>query len=149
VGIGPGQFANYEGQSNVVFGGHGYYQEAHNVYTKVSSECGIPALFFFVAGLVSSYRLLNKTYKEARKRPDCTDIANTAFCIMLGMAGFLTAITFLNLAYYFYMPALGGLAIAVSRAGAEEICRRASGHPPPMWAPLPALNSHSTSRSGL
>jgi hypothetical protein len=124
VGIGPGQFADYEGQNNTMINGHGYYHGTHSTLTQVSSECGIPALFFFAAGLVCTYRLLSATYRTARQRPECEDIRNVAFCLMLSFVGFGVAMSFLNFAYFYYGPALGGLAIAVSRAAKTELARR-------------------------
>jgi len=43
------------------------------------------------------------------------------------MAGFVTAMTFLNFAYFFYTPALGGIAMAVSRAAEKEFAVRSGG----------------------
>jgi hypothetical protein len=42
------------------------------------------------------------------------------FCIMLGMVGFTVAITFLNFAYFFYLPAMAGLATGVWSAAERE-----------------------------
>jgi O-antigen ligase len=123
-GVGPGQFPDYEGQSNTQFNGHGYYHGTHNTFTQVASECGIPAMLLFTAGLVATYRLLSATYRKASQRPDCQDIRDVAFCLMLSMVGFGVAMTFLNFAYFFYQPALAGLAIAVSRAAEAEFGRR-------------------------
>ena len=133
-GVGPGQFPNYEGQNNLLHHGHGLWQGTHNTFTQVSSECGIPGLFFFVAGMVSTYRLLSATYRKARQRPDCPDIRNATFCIMMGMIGFGVAMTFLNFAYFFYQPALGGLAIAFSSAAEREFASRVPAPQPPMAA---------------
>ena len=124
-GVGPGQFASYEGRHNIVVGTHGLWHEAHNSFTQAASECGIPALVFFLAGIVSTWRLLSATCREASRRPDCRDIQTTTFCIMLAMAGFLAAITFLNFAYFFYLPALAGLAIATHHAAREQFRSRA------------------------
>ncbi len=125
-GVGPGQFASYEGQHNVIVGTHGLWHEAHNSFTQAASECGIPGFFFFVAGIVSTWRLLSATRRAARARPNCRDIETTTFCILLAMAGFVGAITFLNFAYFFYLPALGGMAIAIHHAAREEFRSRAS-----------------------
>lgn len=120
LGVGPGQFSTYSG----IHMGHGYWRDAHNSYLQASSECGFPGLLFFVAGFVSTARLLSQTYRKARRRPDCVDIRNAAFCVMLGMTGFCVAIAFLNFAYFFYGPALGGLAIAMSSAAEREFQKR-------------------------
>jgi O-antigen ligase len=124
-GVGLREFANYEGRHEQVIGGvRGYWHETHNSYTQVASECGIPALLLFASGIISTFLLLRKTLKEARRRPGCQDIRNAVFCILLGMIGFCTAITFLSFAYYFYLPALGGLATGVWFAAQREFQRR-------------------------
>jgi O-antigen ligase len=119
-GVGLQQFANFEGGHERRIGTHGYWHETHNSYTQASSECGIPGFLFFTGGIVSTLLLLRKTHRQARKRPDCKDIRAAAFCIMLGMVGFSVAITFLNFAYFFYLPAMGGLAVGVWSAAQRE-----------------------------
>ena len=124
TGVGPGQFSTYEGTHNTVVNQHGYWIDAHNSYLQVSCETGLPGLLFFVGGFLSTGYLLNKTYRKARSRPDCADIQVAALCIMLGMTGYCVGIAFLNFAYFFYGPALGGLAIAVRTAAEREFATR-------------------------
>ena len=96
-GVGPGEFPEYEGVNNKVNGTeHGSWHQTHNTYTQVSSECGIPALLFYLAAIISTFRLISSVHREARRREDCRDIERAAFCIQLAMAGFCTAIGFLN-----------------------------------------------------
>ena len=127
VGVGPGQFSQYEGRNNRLGGtAHGYWHETHNTFTQVSSECGIPALLFFVASIVSSFALLNSTYRQVSSRVDCRDMRAMISCIILGLSAFCVGIFFLSFAYMFYLPALGGLAISVSCAARGELSRRVS-----------------------
>ena len=46
VGVGPDQFANYEGKESQQNGEHGSWHATHCSWTQVSSECGIPASIF-------------------------------------------------------------------------------------------------------
>lgn len=126
-GVGPGQMVNVEGQQSRTLSSPGVWQNAHNTFLQASSECGIPALVFFVGGLVSTYRLLSKTHRKARARADCSDIRTMVFCLMVGMGGFCAAATFLNFAYLFYAPALGALAIIISPAAEREFETRGAG----------------------
>ena len=128
-GVGPGEFPEYEGQNNRIVGTHGLWHATHNTFTQVSSECGIPALIFFLAGIVSTFRLLNSVHREARHRTDCNDIRSAAFWAMLGLFGFCVAITFLDFAYFFYLPAMAGLAILLSRSAGDEMRKRAGSAP--------------------
>ena len=123
-GVGPGQFPGYEGAHNEVFGTHGMWHQAHNAWLQASSECGIPGAIFLMAGYISSFLLLNRTYRQASRRSDCRDIRSTAFCVMLGMVGFLVAISFLNFAYLFYGPAMAGVAISIWRSANYEFEHR-------------------------
>ena len=126
-GVGAGQFAWAEGiQSRIGGTTHGYWHETHNTYTQVASECGIPAFILFVAGIVSTWLLLNSTWRQARARPDCKDIAAASFFVMLAMVAFCTAIFFLSFAYFFYLPALAGLGIALDRTARAEFSSRAA-----------------------
>jgi O-antigen ligase len=124
-GVGPGEFGDYIGMHNIMpETDRGMWIEPHNTYTQVASEAGFPALFFFVAGFVSTFRSLNAVYRKANRRGDSDDIRDCAFCIMLGLIGFCVATAFLSFAYYFYGPALAGIAIAVSRAAEAEFAGR-------------------------
>jgi O-antigen ligase len=116
-GVGPGQFAVYEGTHNRVGGTtHGSWHGTHNSFTQASSECGIPGGFLFTAGMLSSFLLFRRTLRVARAGPNCEDIEVAVVCLLTGTCGFYVAMTFLNFAYLVYGPFLGGLAIAVHRA---------------------------------
>jgi len=119
-GVGPQQFAAYEGGHERVIGTHGLWHDTHNSFTQAASECGIPGFLFFTCGTASTFLLLFKTFRQARRRSDCQDIRVAVFCILLGMIGFCVAITFLSFAYFFYLPAMAGLAIGVWSAVQRE-----------------------------
>jgi O-antigen ligase len=123
-GLGPGQFIEYEGSHNKVIGQHGMYHDPHNSFVQAFAEMGVPGGILLIAAYVSSFLMVSRTYRLARQRPDCVDIRNTTFCIMLGMVGFCIAITFLNFTYFFYGPALGGMAVSVWRAANYEFKTR-------------------------
>ena len=122
-GVGPDQFLNYEGEESQKQGWHGLWHVTHCAYTQVSSECGVPALIFFVAGLVSALRLVWRLFQAARLQ-GATDIANACLCYLVGMSGYLGAIAFLSSAYSFHLPAMVGLAVSMSFAGHKELARR-------------------------
>jgi hypothetical protein len=124
VGVGPAVFADYEGTHNLVFGTHGMYHNAHNSYVLPFAEMGVPGGILFSAAFLSSFLLLNRTYRKAKLRKDCIDIQHTLFCVILGMVCFCVAITFVNFTYMFYGPAIAGLAICLSRAANYEFARR-------------------------
>jgi O-antigen ligase len=114
-GVGPDQFGIYEGKTSRAHGEHGNWHATHNSYTQVSSECGLPAFFFFVGGLGSAILLVLRTYRMA-KREGYPEIANACFCYLLSMAGYLVALIFLAQAYSFRLPAMVGVGITLSFA---------------------------------
>lgn len=151
-GVGPFEFASFEGGESTAAGHRGMWHQTHNSFTQVSSECGIPALIFFLCAIGSAFALAMKTFKKARANPVNADIAAATFCLMLGIVGFLSAAFFLNLAYRFYEPAFCGLCIVLYSAAQREMAARqiraASAMPAtPAWAPAqrfpqaaPAIN---------
>lgn len=134
-GVGPGQFSLFEGTNNQIIGTHGSWHQTHNSYTQVSSECGIVAALFYLIGICSTFCLLNSTYRQARARQDCEDIRTAAFCVALALVAYCVAIMFVNFAYFYYLPAMSGLAIAISNAAQREFASRST-HPAPLEAPL-------------
>ena len=143
-GVGAGQFGWAEGVEDRIGGTtHGFWLQTHNSYMQAASECGIPAFLLFTGGIVSTFLLLSSTWRQARRRPDCEDIAAACFFAMLAMVAFCAAIFFLNFAYFFYLPALAGLAIALDRTARQEFSSRAARAlepQQPSWgAPLPGF----------
>lgn len=126
-GVGPQQFSSYEGMTMKKAGKRGSWHDTHNMYTQISSECGIPALIFYVGAIAATFGLVNRTYKRARRHPQGQEIAKATFCVLLAMVMFYTATFFLNFGYYFYQPALSGLAIVLAFAAERELASRGSG----------------------
>ncbi len=114
-GVGPDQFLNYEGGTSRAAGQHGNWHQTHNTWVQISSECGIPALIFFVAAVGGAFFTVSRCYKQAKQLKN-DEIANACFCYMLASIFFYVSITFLSNAYTFRQPTLVGLAIAMSLA---------------------------------
>jgi O-antigen ligase len=126
-GVGLGQFPNFEGKTSREAGQHGNWHATHCSWTQVSSECGVPALLFFVLGIGSAVFLVHRTWRQARNQ-GFTEISNACFCYLIAMVGFLVAITFLANAYRFYFPAMIGLAISMCSVARRQMsARTASG----------------------
>jgi len=125
-GVGPDQFSNYEGGTSVKEGRIGNWHATHCSWTQVSSECGIPALIFYVAGLGSALLVVMRTFRQARQR-GFQEIANACFCYLLGMTGFLVGITFVSDAYRYYVPVMIVLAVTMCFAAQQEMETAAAG----------------------
>ena len=115
-GVGPGEFSDYEAAFAKSEGRRAAWQVTHNAYTQVSSEAGIPALLFYLASIVMTFRTFGRVYRTARGRPELRSMMTASFCCQLSLVGFCTAIIFLSLAYTMYLPTMSGLAMALSRA---------------------------------
>jgi hypothetical protein len=115
VGIGPGQFPTYQGSQPQFSKGEAWHG-THNTFTQVASECGIPALVLYLAAIISTLRLLKKVRLKVKGDPELADLESAVFCVRLAFLGFCTAIFFLNFAYFFYLPAITGLVIAMFSA---------------------------------
>lgn len=113
-GVGMGQFMNYEGFQAKESGIRGAWQVSHNSYTQVSSELGLPGMFFFLAAIVGTYIVLAHNRRQVRGQPGAAQIELTIFCTALSLIGFCVAIFFLTLAYRFYLPTMSGLVIAIA-----------------------------------
>ena len=120
LGVGPGQFPNYEGNQRTSEGKRGQWKVTHNFLTEVSSECGIPALIFMLMSIGSALLLVNRTFRQARRR-GFRDITNACFCYQLGMVGYLCSVVFLAHAYLFYLPTMVGLAISMSLVAMRQM----------------------------
>ncbi|MGA9591907.1 MAG: O-antigen ligase family protein [Candidatus Acidiferrales bacterium] len=108
-GVGPGNFSTVEGTANRRF-----WLEAHNTFTQVASECGIPAFIFFLGGIGSSFLIFRRIGRKFAENPEASEFTYAAFCMRLTIVMFCTAITFLNFAYSFYLPMIGSIAIAMA-----------------------------------
>jgi O-antigen ligase len=114
-GVGPGQFSNYEGLEAVGEHRLGNWHDTHNSYTQISSECGIPALVFYLGAIISTFGILRKIRKKATRMHQ-DEIVTATFCILLGLIAYSAAATFLTLGYMFQWPAISGLVIAIWRS---------------------------------
>jgi O-antigen ligase len=118
-GVGPGQFSNYEGAEAVGERRLGNWHDTHNTYTQISSECGIPALVFYLGAIISTFGILRKIRKKATRMHQ-DEIVTATFCILLGLIAYSAASTFLTLGYMLQWPAISGLVIAIWRSVSRD-----------------------------
>ncbi|HTV58988.1 MAG TPA: O-antigen ligase family protein, partial [Verrucomicrobiae bacterium] len=123
-GVGPGDFSVAEGESR-----KGFWLEPHNSYTEAACECGIPAFIFLVAGLVSSFGILRRIGREWGKDVRAKEFTQAAFFLRLSVVAFCSAIFFLNFAYLFHLPMIGGISIAMGHASEDWKSRQQPAEP--------------------
>jgi len=119
LGIGVGQFGYYESGVRGAQPGHVDWRPTHNSYTEISSECGLGALFFYLAALMWAFRLLGRVEKQANG-PDKDEMVRAAYAIRLGVIGYSVAIFFVNFGYAFEFILVSGLIEAIWRVVREN-----------------------------
>lgn len=112
LGVGPGQFINYLGKHTTESGHRGIWRAAHNAYTQISSECGLPALAFYLAAVVSTFRLLASIRKRA-SGSHRQEILVADYCLKIALIVYNIVLFFTNFGYRYEILTLSGLAIAM------------------------------------
>jgi O-antigen ligase len=88
----------------------------HNTYTQISSECGIPALLFYLAVIGLCLRSNFRIYLRTRDRPAAHQLAGMSRCLLAGMLVYAVSAFFFHMAYSAYLPTLAGFTAALQLA---------------------------------
>ena len=91
------------------------WHETHNGYTQISSECGIPALGFYVAGMVLTLRSLRRS--AAANIAVLSPMARTLSIMFVGYA---VTLFFLSHGYQFVLLVLCALSVSIERAVQQQ-----------------------------
>ncbi|HEY7304980.1 MAG TPA: O-antigen ligase family protein [Bryobacteraceae bacterium] len=110
LGIGPGEFMDYQSGIAGERGQKGMWHDTHNGYTQISSECGVPALIFYLAALWMTYFSLRRATKAGV--PEISTIANI---LSVMMVAYCVCIVFLSQGYNFNLPVITGITTAINR----------------------------------
>jgi len=119
-GVGPDQFAAAVSQDAARFSQHAHWLGTHNTYTQVSSECGVPALIFYVAVIGLCLRSNLRLYRRTRDRPADSDLAGLSRCLIAGTLVFAVSAFFFHMAYSAYLPTLAGFTVALQFAAGNS-----------------------------
>ncbi len=118
LGVGPDQFATAVSQDAARDSQQMPWLGTHNTYTQVSSECGIPALIFYVAVIGICLRSNLRLYRRTRDRPAHRELAGLSRCLLAGTLVFAISAFFFHMAYSAYLPSLAGFTVALQFAAA-------------------------------
>ena len=110
LGVGPGEFMDYQAGVAGQHGQKGMWHVTHNGYTQLSSECGIPALILCLAAIGMTYKSLRRDTKSGM--PTVSTIANF---LSVMMVGYCVCIIFLSQGYNFNLPIITGITTAINR----------------------------------
>jgi O-antigen ligase len=111
LGVGPAQFQNFQGGQAAAQGERGMWHETHNAYTQISSECGVPAIGFYIAGIVLTFRSFKRA--AASNNPVIAPMART-LAVML--VGYSVCLLFLSQGYGFVFLVMCGISVSMERA---------------------------------
>lgn len=135
LGIGIGQFGYYVAGMNSQMR-QAEWQPTHNSYTEISSECGVPALLFYLAALIWAFRLLARIKQQA-SRMNNTEFVTATYVISAGVLAYSVAIFFLNFAYAFQFLLVSGLIEGMWRVMRHTEQNDTGNHP--AKSPIPSV----------
>jgi len=112
-GVGQGQFINRVGGDAASEGERSAWLGTHNMYTQISSECGIPGALLFVSVLWLSIRSTARLLKVSRARETAAPWESAAFSLLAMLIGFAVSGIFHHIAYAHFLSLLAGQAVVL------------------------------------
>jgi len=125
-GVGPGIFSAALAGEQKTRGLQQSWHEAHNSYTQIGSEMGIPAFLIYVAVLVYSMKRAISIYRRTRKNPAQIAICRMAASLSMALVIFAICAAFGTYSYTFHLPVLAGLVQAFDMCVRKETNRTPS-----------------------
>ncbi|HBY61366.1 MAG TPA: hypothetical protein DEH78_16210 [Solibacterales bacterium] len=122
-GVGPGMFPLATSQEKQEDRPEwSAWRVTHNLYTQVSSECGIPALVFYLLAILAAFRALRSAERlhAGSAHPVSVSIRRAAVAIRMSFVSFCVFGMFLSIAYGYQVFTLAGLAVALERVAARH-----------------------------
>jgi hypothetical protein len=116
LGVGPGNFPVEENDMAKAEGKRrGAWLGTHNTFTQVSSECGIPALFFYVGIVAVSLKKTYSLYCRTKEVAELKEIGAQALGLNYSLIAFVITGMFVHAAYTALLPVLAGLTVSLVR----------------------------------
>jgi O-antigen ligase len=126
LGVGPGNFPVEENAMARAEGKRrGAWLGTHNIFTQVSSECGIPALFFYAGMVALSLRKTYSLYRRTKPHPEFKEIGAHALGLHYSLIAFVVTGMFLHAAYTALLPVLAGLTVSLLRTAEPLLPQKA------------------------
>jgi len=125
-GVGPGIFSAALAGEQKQRGELQTWHEAHNSYTQIGSEMGIPAFLIYVAALIYCIKRAVSIYWRTRKDPARILTCRMAASLSMSLVIFAICATFGTYSYTFQFPILAGLVQAFDLCVRKEMNTPAS-----------------------
>lgn len=150
-GIGPGMFPVYtDALAKQAGKRRGEWQPTHNLYTQISSECGIPALILYLLGVGSTLWGLRRVRRSKERFANAEAMRQAAGYLLMALYGLFAAGMFLSIAYTTAIYVVAALAVALVTVYENQVVlSRATPAARPGVAPAPSpvqLNPRPTPR---
>ena len=137
-GVGPGIFSAALAGEQKQSGRLQTWHEAHNSFTQLGSEAGLPALGLYLAAVYYCLKRTIGVYRRTRNDPTQLVICRMAATLAMALWIFVVFGAFGNYSYSFYFPVLAGLAQAF------DVCVRREISTAPVIAPARAQMRFAT-----
>jgi O-antigen ligase len=124
-GVGPGNFSVAEADMATHAARRALWQETHNAYTQMSSECGIPGAILFLSLIIYCLRCTNRLRKALAK--DLQPQATMALWLLIAAVILTVSDLFMPSAYDLHLPLLAGIVASLKRSTSDypsRLCER-------------------------
>jgi O-antigen ligase len=125
-GVGPGNFGDANAVLTRETAERANWQQTHNAFTQVSSECGVPGALLFLALALYCLRHAYGLRNMAKANPALHPWAPLALCLFVAVVAYCVCAMFGSLAYGIHLPLLAGLVLCLERAFGMEASRAAA-----------------------
>jgi hypothetical protein len=115
-GVGPGEFVDTVAGDAAKESRRSGWVGTHNAYTQVSSECGLPGAFCYIAVLWLTLRTAHRLLAQSRGHPALVEVNQLAFALLTMTVTFAVSALFHHIAYTGHLALLAGQVLAFSRA---------------------------------
>jgi O-antigen ligase len=130
LGVGPGNFPVEENDMARAEGKRrGAWLGTHNTFTEVSSECGLPALFFYAGIVALSLKKTYSLYRRTKPYAELKEIGAHALGLNYSLIAFVVTGMFLHAAYTALLPVLAGLTVSLLRTAEPLLPQKAPVRP--------------------
>jgi O-antigen ligase len=120
-GVGPGIFSAALASEQKQLGQRQTWHEAHNSFTQLGCEAGIPALGLYLVALLYCVNRTVRIYRRARGDPNQIVICRMAATLFMALTIFLICGALGTYSYTFHFPVLAGLVQAFYMCASKEM----------------------------
>ena len=134
-GVGPGTFQHASVAETTSIGERGMWRQTHNMYTQISSECGLPGFALYFGTVFVLFWKFRSLRKMCGNDPRLDEVRKMLLIYSTSFVSVLVTGTFSSVGYQLLLPSMIGIATVLHRAGLQEVMR-IRGTAPAAGAPI-------------